>query len=220
MITITTKSSINVNPRCCNVISLRLSQWYILSPMDISLKSHIIIDFDETIATLTIDWTEWYLGIFNIIKSFEPTFSTTLTSKNIHTTQNEMFEKYGKPLKTNVDSFVKSFENEQGKTYSPITGTIELVSSVYSQNKTLYVWSNNDTSTIIPILKSLEIFEMFETIVGREMVNYIKPNPQGFSDLINKNDLPKHLFLMVGNNYSDKNAALASGIDYLDVTKI
>lgn len=177
---------------------------------------HLIFDFDETIATLDIDWDSWLRSVAEIYKKYEPSFDESISGYRIALLQNQFFKKYGTKLKKEVDDFTRQYETENAKGIFPIQKTIELIKNTNGKN--MYIWSSNDTNTIKKFLGELEILDKFKLIIGHEMVDFIKPEPDGFNKYFRK--LGKvNTFLMIGNSSHDRGAAKNSGIDYLDVTE-
>ncbi len=178
---------------------------------------NLIFDFDETIATLDISWKEWHIGIGNIFKKYEPSFNNHLRGERVEFLQNIFFEKYGDNLKKEVDSFTREYEEENTKGIFPIEKTVNLIKNLH--NKNLFVWTSNDSQTAKKFLKELDILEKFELIIGHEMVDFIKPDPNGFNKYLkDKGEL--ETFLYIGNSSSDVKAAEASGVKYVDVTEL
>ena len=183
-------------------------------------NKYIIFDFDKTIASIIVDWKKWHLGAGEIFKKYEPTFVKHLQGEKIYNLQNEMFKKYGRDLKSEIDTFTRDFEATEVKGIEPILATIELIKDLYSKGKSLYIWSSNDSILVEKSLKELSIFDRFKFLVTRDSVNLLKPETSGFDIHFSKidNDLSK--FLMIGDSDSDMGAASGCGIQYLDVVDI
>ena len=62
----------------------------------------IIFDFDRTIGTLIIDWTEWRKDIRGLIYEFEPESDINLEDIR-HTNQNDLIEKYGTKFRESLN---------------------------------------------------------------------------------------------------------------------
>jgi phosphoglycolate phosphatase len=174
-------------------------------------KKHIIFDFDETIATLEMDWSGWFEGMAAIYKRYD----TNFTEGNIERLQNTFYKKYGREIKEECDSFSAEYENKYATGIIPVNQTLELIQKLES-SKSLYVWSSNYTGTVKRFLDKLGIVNNFKIIVGREMVDLIKPEPDGFNKFF-KDLGDSREFLMIGNSHYDSDAANNCGIEYLDV---
>ena len=182
-------------------------------------KTHILFDFDNTITLLDLDWNAWHVGVGEIFRKYEPTFHEHLEGKHIRPFQNNMFRTYGKPLKREVDDFNRMYEEKFTKGQFPVIKTIELIKALYASGKKLSIWSSNDSSTVKKWINVLQILPMFELIVGREMVEYIKPDADGYFKYFQKSDARQHV-LMVGDSENDKGAAEKIEMDYLDVKNV
>lgn len=178
---------------------------------------NIIFDFDETIATLDITWKEWHNGVGSIFRKFEPSFDKHLKGERVEFLQNYYFEKYGAELKNEVDAFTREYELNNTKRILPIDKTISLIKKL--EGKRMFVWTSNDSQTAKRYLTELGILSKFELIIGHEMVDFIKPNPNGFEKYLKDVGTPES-FLYIGNSSSDRKAAAACNITYLDVTEM
>lgn len=183
-------------------------------------NKYIIFDFDRTIATVDVNWANWHLGAGEIFKKYEPTFVKHLQGEKIYNLQNEMFKKYGRDFKSEIDTFTRDFEATEVKGIEPILTTIELIKDLHGKGKSLYIWSSNDSILIEKSLKELSIFDMFKFLVTRDNVDLLKPETSGFDKHLS--NLSKNLneFLMVGDSEADMLAAGICGIEYLDVQDI
>lgn len=178
-------------------------------------KKHIIFDFDETLCTLLIDWTNW-------IKEMEEVFSQC----NVKLSTSESgYSSYAKAqnicIKQRGDEILEiNYSNEKeyysGYDLSPVAIPLLELAKNYAE---LYIWTSNDKRTVLPILKELNIDKLFKKIIYRNSATYIKPNPEGFN-LINERNNPKSEYLLVGDSEADKGAAIESGIDFLNIKEI
>jgi HAD superfamily hydrolase (TIGR01509 family) len=189
--------------------------------MDIaSGKTHIIFDFDRTIATINVNWVNWHLGAGEIFKKYEPTFVKHLHGEKIYNLQNEMFKKYGTDLKSEIDKFTREFEAKEVKGVEPISKTIELIKDLHRKGECLYIWSSNDSVLVEKSLKELDIYHKFSFLVTRDNVDLLKPEISGFDKHFANLDKDLDKFLMIGDSDSDSSAASSCGIQYLDVKDI
>ncbi len=81
-----------------------------------------------------------------------------------------------------------------------------------------YVWSSNSTKTLERYLKELGISNLFDGVVSRDDVYFIKPDPEGFSLIDDGTSVGKYLFY--GDSQFDKDAARALDVDYVDVATL
>jgi HAD superfamily hydrolase (TIGR01549 family) len=101
--------------------------------------------------------------------------------------------------------------------FVPLSKTVELIQRMHDVS--IWVWSLNSKETIDKSLQQLGIEEKFTEFITRENAQYLKPDPTGFFITAGTN-AKKDEFLMIGNSDSDRGAALAAGIQYIDVSEI
>lgn len=182
--------------------------------MDFKPYKNIIFDFDETLATLIVDWQFWHQGIVPIIKKYEPDFdeNTNLHMYAIH----QFINKYGKDFRDDYVNFEISLEQKNYKTYKLIDKSFKLLQELHGKNKNLYLLTSNCREVVLPILKELKIEDYFvKTIMANDVENF-KPSPAPFKLIGNENS-DKSQYLMIGDSVSDREFAQNVEIDYLDV---
>lgn len=183
-----------------------------IAMLNLQNYKHIIFDFDETIATLKMDWNGWFFGMAAIYKKYDSAF----IDGDIENLQNDFYKKYNPDIKKECDTFSAEYENKHVEGIFPVKQSIDLIKYL---DKNLYVWSSNYSGTVNRFLYELSIINKFKVIVGREMVELLKPEPNGFNKYF-KNLGEKKEFLFIGNSKHDSGAAKNCGIKYLDVKDI
>ena len=178
--------------------------------------THVIFDFDETLATLKIDWKIWQIGIRKIILKYDPEakLQKTISSDEI----NSYVKKYGKSIRSELWTFSKEFETTSCLGIVVNNTTIALLKSIKKPTKS-YIFSSNSREIITRYLVMLNIIDLFDKIITRDDVKYIKPNPYGFS-LIYDGTTPLSNYVMIGDSASDSNFATNANIDYIDVRQV
>jgi phosphoglycolate phosphatase-like HAD superfamily hydrolase len=184
------------------------------------ITKFVIFDFDKTIACLNIDWTGWHSGVGKIFQKYDPSFDLHLRGKPIHTLQNEMYVRFGKQLKDDVDNFVKNYELQNTKEVTPIDKVLRFIDDLSQSGKKLYIWSSNHSALLNKYLTQLGIIDKFDLVVSREMVDFIKPDSFGFTKYFKPLDEYLNSFILVGDSSFDREAANNCHIKYLDVTEI
>lgn len=174
---------------------------------------HVIFDFDETLATLQINWSGWYKGIANIIVKHEP--QAELPPVIPHTLFNDYVKKYGEPIREELWQFSADFELKANKGLVPNHKALEFLDSIYRVKKA-YLYSSNSRQIIHQSLINLGITDKFIKIITRDEVDFIKPDPHGFS-LIYDNQTPLSQYVMIGDSSSDSGLAKNAKIDFIDV---
>ncbi len=174
-------------------------------------KTHLIFDFDETIAMLILPWSEWFKDVAQPITKKEP----ELKDKAYAQIHNQYVQKQGKTALLHIRELNEKFETEKLK---GLEVNLEAVSFIMNNPQyKYYIWSSNSKKTVERALKKLEIFKRFKKIITRGDSTFIKPNPDGFG-LIKDKNIPKNKYLLVGNSFADENAAKAIGIDFYKIS--
>jgi HAD superfamily hydrolase (TIGR01549 family) len=179
-------------------------------------KKHIIFDFDETICELLINWKNWCKEIEELASDYDVELKTSeFGFQNI---QNACIKKGGKEAWDKILEI--SYRNEKecysGYKLVPVSLPIISLAKKYAE---LYVWTSNDQRTVMPILKELKINSSFSKVVARNDVDFIKPNPEGFYLIYDKNN-PKSDYLMIGDSEADLGASKDAGIDFINIKEL
>ncbi len=183
--------------------------------MNFRQYKHIIFDFDETLATLLIDWPKWHEQIIAIIKKHESNFdeSTYLNMYSIH----QYILKYGQAFRDDFVSFETAFEQKYYHGYKLINKTFALLQKLSQEGKHIYLLTSNSREVVLPILRELKIEQLFNKIVTLGDVSNIKPTVEPFALISEGLQVNKKEFLMIGDSQSDSGFAANVGIDYLDI---
>ena len=182
--------------------------------MNLELYKHIIFDFDDTLATLIVDWPFWHEQVIAVMKKHEANFdeSTHLNMYSIH----QYINKYGKKFRDDFVNFEIAFEQKYYHGYQLIEKSFALLQKLHDQEKFLYLLTSNCKEVVLPILKELGIASYFKKIVTINDVPNIKPTIEPFK-LIAENSANKSEYLMIGDSSSDSGFAKNVGIAYLDI---
>lgn len=185
--------------------------------MNLSSFSHLIFDFDSTLAKLLINWTDWHTGTEKVVQEFDQNFAHP--NKFNQQEINSLIVKYGGELRKKLWQFNQKFETNHLKGVKPILKTLNLLRQQAKQNKTIFLLTSNSRATVMPLLDELKIKQLFTVIITKTDVLFIKPDPQPFS-LIYDSVTPLKKYLMIGDSSSDENFAKNVGIEFLHVNKI
>lgn len=178
---------------------------------------HIIFDFDETLATLLIDWSYWDKAVLELLGKYGelPPADTQLNMYHIH----QYIERYGKQFRDDFVTLEQRIEKEQYRGYQPIAPSLAFLHALHEQGKQLYLLTSNCRATIEPILEELGIKTWFHTIVTVDDVENLKPTQAPWK-LIGNAHSDKAEYLMVGDSTSDSGFARNNEIAYLHVDEI
>lgn len=181
--------------------------------LSLHLKKHLIFDLDCTLAKLNIDWSTYRQELWDTVSTFdkpltqevpfEPWSGIELTNKAI--------QKHGKKVKQILDKFNESYELTHYHGYTANPTLFDFVKK--NTTHTLFLWTSNQEKTIQHFLMNEGFFDVFNKIITRDMVTHIKPYPDGFSQIYIPGTDKKD-YLMIGDNFTDKEAAASVGIDF------
>lgn len=185
--------------------------------MDFKQYQDIIFDFDETLATIIIDWSPWYEKVANIFRKYQPDFQDDdgITMQMV----SQFITRYGQPLREAYLAFARDFERKTYQGYQKNQAALDLLQTLHQQNKNLYLLTSNTKATILPILSELDISSYFNKIITLDDVTNIKPSAVPF-ELIYSKDKSKNQYLMIGDSSSDRGFAENADIAFLDVDDI
>ncbi len=172
-------------------------------------KKHLIFDYDETIARIEMDWSQYHPEMNKIYRQFDPSEKHPAFRKYISC--NDFVREYGLEIVGLIKKATEEYELSHNHGLTPNPELVELI-----QNNTdyvMHVYSSNSRKSVVSGLKQLGILDKFDKIVTRDEVSFIKPDPDGFK-LIYDPTVSKKDYLMVGNSNADQGMAEAAGIDF------
>lgn len=189
--------------------------------MKLTDYSHLIFDFDETIAKLLIHWPAWHKGIVPVIQKYESTFSNAdhLTMYDIH----RYINRYGTAFHNDFVAFEKQVELANYQGFELVPAGFKLLQQAKQEQKQLYLLTSNCREVVEPVLKELNIREYFHRIVTVDDVINLKPSPAPWQNIAAtkaEQVVPKKNWLMVGDSASDSGFAAAVGIDFVNVNEL
>lgn len=178
-------------------------------------KTHLIFDFDETIFELILPWHKWHEFGFSRMRDIDPHLHDGIVNGTVdwHIGQNELVQKHGQVAREIIVQNSERFETEllQG-----VRVNEELVLFIQKNNYTQYVWTTNTRPVIERVLRDYSLQDSFKKSVTRSELDYIKPDPSGFT-LLHDDKTPIDNYLFVGDSANDKAAATALGIDFFQI---
>ncbi len=177
---------------------------------------YIIFDLDGTISKLHINWSGWHRGVSKIIHKYES--EAILPNFITHSMTNEYMVKYGEPIREEIKEYTEKVELSTYSGMSPNLKAIKFISEL-SQNQKVILLTSNCRKIVDHVLQELKLDNTFDLVITRDDVDFLKPDKFPFT-LINKSDIPKTQYIMIGDTSSDSDFAKNVGIDYLDVAEI
>ncbi len=177
-------------------------------------KKFLIFDLDETILKLRLPWQEYLDPIKEKLTSVDADILERRNRKQISLSelQNEYARK-GKDMIGFIKEYNENFES-QLKNYDTNPTMINFVKN--DTEHIMYLWSSNCETTVKNVLSKEGILDKFKVLVTRNSVDFIKPNPEGFSHVYQEGtDLKDYLF--IGDSIADRQASQSIGIDFFEV---
>lgn len=175
-------------------------------------KTHIIFDFDATLLLLDLPWSEWGDTMRDDMQALDTElWNLWENERKLAGVQNAYVAAFGDKAWRRIVQYNAEFERRL-RSIQPNEELVAVVRELAKQHH-LLIWSSNIRRTIQEALGEQGLWGLFEKVVTREDVYYIKPDPEGFAPLRDTR-VPKSRYLMVGDSTSDRGAAHAAGIDF------
>lgn len=180
-------------------------------------KSHIIFDFDETILEVLIPWHEWLAELKKISGEYDKDAWVEYDKGGMSSSipQNRLFSKFGSEVRDKINAYTENFEMTRLEGVRKNNELIEFIKE-NSDNYIFSIWSANSRKVINKALEDAGMDTCIKLIVGRDDVNYLKPDPDGFR-LIDDGKTSIDQYLFVGDSSNDGGAAKALGMDFFKV---
>ena len=175
-------------------------------------KSHLVFDFDGTLAFVDIPWKQLADGIRDEIREMDEELWVKHGYLSGPAFQNELVRKHGKPALDLLLQHVPLFEMQYSKQVTQNTALLKQIDAFRSEYS-LYIWSSNTRQLIEAVLADAGMEDWFDKIVTRNDVRYLKPNPEGFMHIYDPR-VPEDEYLLIGDSSHDKKAAAAAEIDF------
>ena len=177
-------------------------------------KTHLVFDFDETIATLVLPWSKLKEKLDVEFRKISPEVEKRCKTWD-WSEYNTTIKKYGPDVRSAINNLYQEFETKYFKELKPNLGLIEFIRNNHSKY-VFYIWTNNRRSTMEKALKVLKLDKYFEKLLTASDVILYKPDPIGFTQIYDPS-IKKDKYLMVGDSEGDKTAAKNAGIDFYQV---
>lgn len=175
-------------------------------------KTHLVFDFDKTIAQIDVDWTNWHTGVAAIYASYDPKHVFHPGRELLFL--NDYVMRFGQEVSDEVGAFIQQYEMKHTRGFIPNDELITFIKANIHLNLSIY--SSNSIDSLRAALAGFELENCFTTLVSKEDVVYIKPHPEGFN-LIYDPKVPKSNYLMIGDSASDAGVARNFGVDFYKI---
>ena len=179
-------------------------------------KSDLIFDFDETLFYLELPWNRYVDGLCQIPEvQTSPLVAHYRSGQlSLSVLQNRLVEEGGSSMLQKIRAYNIAFETNNLTQVEAYDDLVEFVRTI--KDKRLYLWTSNNSKTVTTVLESYDMTSVFKKIANRLNLTFIKPHPEGFTYIADPKT-PKTRYLMIGNSWLDRDAAIAAGIEYYQI---
>lgn len=178
----------------------------------ISSAQHMIFDFDETLFTLHLPWELYYKPVYVECLRLDRSLAQ-FKYQHISELENEAVSRLGADFKAWIRRHSQEFESRrlEGVTeHKQITDWIRQESG----DRQIYLWTSNMLSTVAPILTRSGLIGRFTSLITKDSVQFLKPNPEGFFHLFEPLTQDRSEYIFVGDSEVDQIAAREAGVEF------
>ena len=164
------------------------------------LKSEYFYEVKKEKESVSKQFPEFIYIDINLINVFDRLY----LKRNVKADQHTLYHTASKFREYSTD-YIRLYD-----------GAKDLLLTLQSKNKNIYLLSNAQKSFTVPELKKLGIFDLFDGILISSDIKCSKPDKHFFETLFNIFNLEKKESIMIGNDWkSDIQGAFNFGIDSL-----
>ncbi|HEX7963895.1 MAG TPA: HAD family phosphatase [Candidatus Saccharimonadales bacterium] len=189
-----------------------MSQQSLADYIEAHNKTHLIFDFDGTLAYMDIPWSERGEAFRDELRELDEELWLKYDKRGGTLFSNDLVRKHGKKGLDILLKHAPLFEMQHKERF---IRNEELLRDVENFKDTyrMYIWSSNSRQLVEWVLEANGMQDWFDKIVTRNDVRYLKPNPEGFLHIYDP-DVPEERYLLIGDSSYDEGAAQAAGIDF------
>ena len=160
------------------------------------------------VITNTINYVRSHLGLERISKDV---MLEQLNNPDINSA--EFFYGTSEFTDSQTELFTKYYDENCTKDISLYDGIYELLEELNSKDFILSVATNASADFASKMLEALDIKKFFEYIVGADMVEKPKPQPDMLLKILEKLDIDIDKSILIGDSLKDTRAATAINMD-------
>jgi len=177
----------------------------------------VIFDLDGTIADFNLDYMASRAEIIHYLVEEGFPRSIFSMSDNLFEILNkaEIFlknhhkEKQVEKIKTSIFSIAAEYEIEAARTTNLIPGIREALKALRKMKLKLAVFTINGKNSVKHILETFKLKRYFDTVITRDDVLMVKPNPVHLKTALNALKVKPKEAIVVGDSVWDMNSARA-----------
>lgn len=185
--------------------------------------SHLIFDLDGTLVDTLKQLAYSFCAVARDLNIKEPSLEEAASyigngvTKALARTINGKFETELSDVDSTLLKRARQLFNyhytiglyENAYVYDNVISTLKELKSMGIK---LSVLTNKDHVFAVPLLKSLELYSLFDFVLGSEVIEKRKPDPDGIFYIIDKLKTNKDETIMVGDSINDVEAAMNANI--------
>lgn len=93
-------------------------------------------------------------------------------------------------------------------------GTMDILNELKGKYLITIV-TNNSVRAAEVALRENHIMDYFDQLIGREMMNSLKPSPDGYLRILNEYKYPADEWISVGDSWTDGKASISAGLRFI-----
>ncbi|MFX0082188.1 MAG: HAD family hydrolase [Candidatus Hodarchaeota archaeon] len=184
-----------------------------------SIKA-IIWDLDGTLIYFKIDYLRARHEAVKILKKYgvpKPFLSVEFSILDNVTKSREFFNTQGfsekkiKKIVNEVDSAITKIEYKASQEAVMVKGIDQVLEYAKAKKLKQAIFTFNTRKNAESSLKTVNLTQYFELIVGRDNVNNLKPHPEHITYICNELKINPHEALVIGDSSRDIEAAINVG---------
>lgn len=177
-----------------------------------SSAQDLIFDFDETLFTLHLPWELYYKPVYVECLRLDRTLAQ-FKYQHMSELENEAVRRLGADFQARIRRHSQEFESRR---LEGITEHKQITDWIRNQSGDcqIYLWTSNMLSTVAPILTKAGLIGRFASLITKDSVQFLKPNPEGFFHIFDPLTQDRSEFLFVGDSDVDQIAAKEAGIEF------
>ncbi len=187
------------------------------------MKTNFIFDFDDTLTNSYDFNQQMFVDTFlphspDIDQLWLRNLHFTTRGKAMHLLFQEAIDHFD--LKLNAVKLTEENELLHQEKFEQIKffeGTQELLDSLKSKGKKVYICTNRQYGSLNKILEKNQLRQYFEKVVSCKDEGHEKPDPFCIHKIIEESGQPKENFMYLGDSRVDYDFAEAAGVDFVIV---
>jgi beta-phosphoglucomutase-like phosphatase (HAD superfamily) len=147
-------------------------------------KTHLIFNFDGTLAFVDIPWDKWGEELGDELHELGAELWKHYNYPGGAPFQNELVKRHGAKALNLLLRRVPLFEMPHREKFTHNEDLLRQVEG-FKDMYHMFVWSSNSRQLVDSVLEQNGMGDWFDKVVTRNDLRYLKPNPEGFLHIQN-----------------------------------